>query len=148
MEAIRPRVGIDAPIAEVYDALATREGPTKWWTRQVTGEATTGGELAFFFGRPDPSAVMELVELTPNSRVVWRCVEGPDEWLDTMVTFDMKTEDDETVVVFTHDGWRKPVEFMHHCSTAWAYFLLSLKHGCEGGKATPFPDNELISSWG
>jgi hypothetical protein len=91
---------------------------------------------------------MELVELSPNDRVAWRCVDGPDEWKDTTLTFDLRDDGDESVVVFTHAGWREPVEFMHHCSTEWAYFLLSLKHGLEGGTATPWPDNEKISSWG
>jgi hypothetical protein len=30
-------------------------------------------------------------------------------------------------VLFKHQGWKEPVEFMHHCSTKWAVFLLSLK---------------------
>jgi hypothetical protein len=52
------------------------------------------------------------------------------------------------VVLFTHAGWREPVEFMHHCSTKWAYFLLGLKAGLEGGPATPYPEDMAISSWG
>jgi uncharacterized protein YndB with AHSA1/START domain len=148
MEEIRHRVGVKAPLGEVYGALATREGPTRWWTREVEGDATVGGELEFWFGRPEPSAVMQLVELVPHKRVVWRCVKGPDEWLDTTVTFDLRTDGDESIVLFSHAGWREPVEFMHHCSTAWGYYLMSLKHDLEGGVATPWPDNELISSWG
>ena len=91
---------------------------------------------------------MKIIELTPPRRVVWRCVDGPDEWKGTTLTFDLRADGDETVVVFTHAGWHEPVEFMHHCTTAWGYYLLSLKHGLEGAKATPWPDNELISSWG
>ena len=37
---------------------------------------------------------------------------------------------------------------MFHCSTKWAYFLLGLKASLEGGKATPFPGDLQISSWG
>ena len=37
---------------------------------------------------------------------------------------------------------------MHHCSTAWGYYLLSLKHALSGGKATPWPESEQVSSWG
>jgi hypothetical protein len=52
------------------------------------------------------------------------------------------------VLLFTHASWREPVEFMHHCSTKWAYFLLGLKAWLEGGEATPFSDDMNISSWG
>jgi uncharacterized protein YndB with AHSA1/START domain len=148
MEAIRHRVGIQAPISTVYNALATPQGVTQWWTREVTGESDVGANIAFHFGRPEPSAVMEIVELTPVKRVVWRCVQGPDEWLDTTITFDLRADGDETVVVFTHDGWREAVEFMHHCSTSWAYYLISLKHAVGGGVATPWPENERVSNWG
>ena len=32
---------------------------------------------------------MEVTELDPGQRVAWRCVQGPDEWVDTVVTFDL-----------------------------------------------------------
>jgi uncharacterized protein YndB with AHSA1/START domain len=147
VESIRHRVGIQAPIGEVYDAVATREGVAGWWTRDVQGESQPGGKLAFRFGRPEPSAVVEVTELHPPTRVEWRCLEGPEEWRDTMITFDLKANGDETTVLFTHAGW-EPVEFMHHCSTRWGYFLLGLKAGCEGGAATPWPDDTPASSWG
>ena len=51
------------------------------------------------------------------------------------------SNDDETVVLFTHADWREPVEFMAHCSARWAYFLLSLKSYLEIGKGTPFPED-------
>lgn len=148
MHDIRHRVGIDAPIGDVYNAVATRDGVATWWTRDVRGESRKGGTLEFFFGGPDASAVMEVTELTSPKKVQWRCINGPDEWKDTTITFDIKETDDETAVVFTHGGWREPVEFMNHCSTRWALFLMSLKAGLEGGTARPFPNDVLSDSWG
>jgi hypothetical protein len=37
---------------------------------------------------------------------------------------------------------------MHHCSTKWGYFMLSLKAGLEGGAYTAHPDDLKISTWG
>ena len=148
MPDIRHRVGINAPISEVYDAVATRDGLAKWWTRDVTGQSQPGGSLEFRFGGPDAAAVMEVTELSPQSRVQWRCVEGPDEWKNTTISYELEENGDETVVLFSHADWREPVEFMGHCSTKWAYFLLGLKSGLEDGKATPWPDDKPIDSWG
>jgi uncharacterized protein YndB with AHSA1/START domain len=148
MAAIRHRVGISAPQARVYEVVATREGLAGWWTRHVAGDSRVGSELKFFFGKPEPGAVMEVAELVPDQRVAWRCVQGPDEWVGTNLTFDLKQEAGETVVMFSHANWREPVEFMHHCSTKWAYFLLTLKAALEGGTFTPHPDDLKISSWG
>jgi uncharacterized protein YndB with AHSA1/START domain len=142
------RVGIAAPAAEVYERLSTIAGLETWWTRRVEGDPALGGTLDFFFGGPEPSAVMRVDDAQPNRAVRWRCVGGPDEWVGTDVEFDLTTEGDETVVMFRHAHWREPVAFMHHCATKWGYFLLSLKAGLEGDKSTPFPDDLKISSWG
>jgi uncharacterized protein YndB with AHSA1/START domain len=148
MPDIRHRVGINAPITEVYEAVATRDGVARWWTRDVDGEARLGGKLAFGFGGPTPAAVMEVTELKAPNLVQWQCIEGPDDWKDTTITFELTAGDKETAVLFAHSDWREPAEFMHHCSTKWAYFLLGLKSGLEGGSATPWPDDMLVSTWG
>jgi uncharacterized protein YndB with AHSA1/START domain len=148
MSDIRHRVGVQAPIDEVYDAVATREGLSHWWTSDVEGESRVGGALAFWFGRPDAVATMEVIESSRPGRVEWRCIQGPEEWVGTTISFDLRAEGEETVVLFAHAGWREPVEFLHHCTTAWGSYLLSLKRGLEGGTATPWPRNELVSSWG
>jgi len=148
MNDIRHRVGVATSAGKVYQALATRDGLSEWWTRDVRGESAAGHKLEFFFGGTEPAAVMEVTSLVPGRRVAWRCVAGADEWVGTTFTFDVHEADGETAIVFTNAGWREPSEFMHHCSTKWAYFLLTLRAGLQGGKATPFPDDEKISTWG
>jgi uncharacterized protein YndB with AHSA1/START domain len=151
MPSIRHRVGIAAPQTHVYDALATQAGLSAWWTRDVDGNPDRGGMLRFFFGGPEPAAVMEVIDLAPPQHVAWQCVQGPDEWVGTRLTFELKPAEDrdgETVLLFTHADWREPIEFMYHCSTKWAYFLLGLKAGLEGREAAPYPNDEPVSSWG
>jgi uncharacterized protein YndB with AHSA1/START domain len=135
MATIRHRIGIAAPAARVYEAFATKEGLASWWTPTVEGDANLGGTLRFYFGGPEPGAIMEVAELVPNQRVTWRCVAGAEEWIGTTITFDLTATGDETVVLFTHADWREPVEFMYDCNTQWAYFLLGLKAGLEGTQA-------------
>jgi uncharacterized protein YndB with AHSA1/START domain len=148
MTDIRHRVCISAPLADVYEAVATPKGVSGWWTRDgVRGEATEGSKLDIFFGdQAEPTAVMEITRLNPAGHVHWNCVEGPDDWVGTKLTFDLSTSgdetpDDETVVLFSHAGWRSPSDFMAHCSARWAYFLLSLKSLMETGTGTPVPED-------
>ena len=118
------------------------EGISEWWTRDgVRGESSEGSRLQFFFGQPEPAAVMEVSQLSPDGHVKWNCVDGPEEWVGTSITFDLAQKDVETVVMFTHADWREPAEFMAHCSARWAYFLLSLKGYLETGSGTPFPED-------
>ena len=142
MPDIRHRVVMTAPFEHVYEAVATAEGVGAWWTRDgVRGDAAVGGRLQFYFGQPEPAAVMEVTVLDPGGRVQWSCVDGADEWIGTTLTFDLTRDEDATVVLFSHADWREPTEFMAHCSARWAYFLLSLKAYLETGTGTPFPED-------
>ncbi len=142
MPDIRHRVVIAAPLDRVYEAVATTEGISEWWTRDgVRGESREGSDLRFFIGQPEPAAVMEVTRLSPDGHVNWNCIAGADEWVGTKLSFALTQTDDETVVLFTHADWRDPSEFMAHCSARWAYFLLSLKSYMETGKGTPFPED-------
>jgi hypothetical protein len=71
-------------------------------------------------------------------------IDGPEEWLGTQISFDLKQNREWTIVLFKHQGWREPVEFMHHCSTKWAVFLLSLKSLLETGEGTPWPNETKV----
>ncbi len=142
MVDIRHRVAITAPLEAVYTAVATPEGIEEWWTRDgVRGSGDVGARLEFYFGDPEPAATMEVTRSDPAGTVSWHCVAGAPEWVGTDVTFELRPTDGETVVLFSHSGWREWVEFMSHCSARWAYFLFSLKAYVETGKGTPFPDD-------
>jgi uncharacterized protein YndB with AHSA1/START domain len=141
MPDIRHRVVISAPLESVYQAVSTSEGISEWWTRNgVQGECVEGSKLEFYFGGPDPSAVMEVTRLNPEGSVHWNCIDGADEWIGTRQSFELSRQGDDTVMLFTHADWRSQSEFMAHCSARWAYFLLSIKSLMESGKGTPFPE--------
>ena len=146
MADILHRVGIIAPAAEVYTALTTAEGLAGWWTTDTEGEGDkVGGVLRFRFG---PGGFdMKVLELDPGKRVLWEVVEGPEEWVGTRVAWDLTQAGEYTVILFKHEGWKEPVEFMYHCSTKWATFLMSLKALNETGKGAPDPDDVKISDW-
>jgi len=151
MADILHRVGIKSSVNEVYKALATREGAAAWWTDNTKGESKVGGVLKFTFsagGAEIGGFDMKVLELQPARRVLWQVVEGPQEWIGTRISFDLKQSGDHAIVLFKHQGWKAPVEFMHHCSTKWATYLLSMKSLLEGGKGRPHPDDVHISARG
>ncbi len=150
MVDILHRVGIKASLNEVYKALATREGLAGWWTTGTQGDSKVGGALKFRFssdGKEIGGFDMKVLELEPGKRVLWRVVEGPAEWIGTKIGFELKQEGDYAVVLFKHEGWREAAEFMYHCGTKWAIFLMSLKSLVETGKGHPSPDDVQISNW-
>jgi len=78
--------------------------------------------------------------------VLWKVVDGPKEWVGTKISWDLRKEGERSIVMFKHEGWREPVEFMHHCSTKWAVFLMSLKSLVENGRGAPSPNDVKIDN--
>ena len=151
MVDILHRVGINAPGGEVYKALTTREGLAGWWTNNTQAENKVGGALHFRFnagGAEIGGFEMKALELQPAKRVLWQVVGGPEEWVGTRIGFELHQSGEHAIVLFKHQGWKEPVEFMHHCSTKWAMYLMSLKSLMETGKGTPNPNDAHISGDG
>jgi uncharacterized protein YndB with AHSA1/START domain len=146
MPDILHKVGIKSSSrADVYKALTTIEGLSAWWTSTTEGESKIGSVLRFRFG--NGGFDMKVLELDPARRVAWQVVDGPEEWVGTTVSFDLDQRDDWTIVLFKHQGWKQQVEFMHHCGTKWAVFLLSLKSLLETGAGAPWPNEIKLDSW-
>jgi uncharacterized protein YndB with AHSA1/START domain len=146
MVDILHRVGIKSSLHDVYGALTTREGLSGWWASDTQGEGgDVGGVIQFRFGAGGFDMLVR--DLQPAERVLWEVVDGPEEWIGTTVRWDLRQEDDHTIVLFRHEGWREPVEFMHHCSTKWAIFLMSLKSLIETGEGAPDPHDVKIDNW-
>ena len=146
MPDILHKVGIKSSSPDdVYKALATVAGLSGWWTSDTRGQSKVGGVVEFRFG--GGGFDMKVLELKASKRVIWQVVDGPEEWLGTKISFDLKQNAEWTVVLFKHQGWKAPVEFMYHCSTKWAVFLLSLKSLLETGKGAPWPNEIKLDSW-
>lgn len=150
MADILHKVGIKSSLDKVYKALSTREGVAGWWTNHTEGESKVGGVLRFRFldgGVEKGVITAKVLELHPATRVLWQVVDGPAEWIGTKIGFELKQEGEYIVVLFKHQGWKEPVEFMHHCSTKWAIFMMSLKSLVETGKGAPSPNDIKIDNW-
>ena len=145
MAEIRHRVGIRGGCEEIYRLLTTDEGLSKWWTTDTSGAGEPGSIIHFRFGDDGPR--FEVAELVVDRRVRWRHHgELPEDWMGTEVCFELipDEENKQTVVNFSHYNWRQADDFLAHCSTKWAVFLMSLKSTIENGRGQPFPDDVHI----
>jgi uncharacterized protein YndB with AHSA1/START domain len=146
MPDILHRIGIEASTPDnVYDALTTLDRLSGWWAENTAGDTSLGGviESRFAPGGFD----MRVAELDGGRRVRCDVGGGPAEWIGTSIHWDLRQDSDYTIVLFKHEGWREPAEFMYHCSTKWGTFLLSLKQLLETGHGAPDPQDVKISDW-
>lgn len=145
------RVGVRAPAARVYAALATASGVAGWWTTETSGVSEPGSTLELAFstragerlGRIDAL----VLALEPDACVRWRFTAGPEEWHGTEAVFRLSQESEFTIVRFAHRDWREASEFAAHCCTKWATFLMSLKAYVETGAGRPAPEDVWIGDW-
>ena len=142
MATIYHQVGIRAPVDKIFNAIATLEGVSGWWTL-TSGEPTLEGELTFSFGEHDVFAKVTAYE--KNKHVEWTVQGEEGEWLNTRICFDLDEKQDQVMVNFQHADWKEATEFLAHCSTKWAMFLLSLKKYVETGTGMSFPDDIHIN---
>lgn len=133
---------IHVPTTEVYKALTTAEGLSEVWTRELTVEEQVGAVHAFHFGDEDLTK-MQIVTLTPPTRIEWLCTESDPEWIGTTVSFELHERHDKTDIILRHQNWRELTDFYRFCNYNWAMFLYSLKSYCEHGVGLPYQDREF-----
>ena len=121
MADIVHRVQMKAARADVFAALAAKASSA----RNALAELRLDNVVA----------TMRVAEVEDGASVVWRCVDGPADWIGTDVAFDLAAEGEETVVRFRHRNWRETTDFMGHCSTRWAFLLFDVKARVETPEA-------------
>lgn len=140
MTDIYHRVGINASPEQIYSALTTNEGLSTWWTNDVSGAGGVGAIIQFRFNGGGPD--FKVIELIENTLVRWKHSGNvPEGWMDTEILFELDVEGEQTFVHFTHSNWKEPSNFLAHCSTKWAVFLISLKQAIETNQGSPFPND-------
>lgn len=143
MNEIIHQIGIKSKPDKIYQLLTTDKGLSQWWTHDTTGAGDVGSIIVFKFN--DIALPFEVTELVANKKVVWKhCGEMPESWMGTEIVFNLVEEENQTFVRFSHQNWKESSDFMAHCSTKWAVFLLSLKDAVEKGQGNPFPNDIQI----
>ena len=127
---------ISVPTAQVFNAITTVEGLSNWWTTQTTGDTNLNGEIQFDFG-DFKGPKMKVIEIIPNKKIVWECIES-DGWLGNTFTFLLDENEEKTRVRFSHDGWREQDDFYASCCFSWGRYLASLRQYCQTGNGEAF----------
>jgi uncharacterized protein YndB with AHSA1/START domain len=138
---INHQVGVKASPEEVYKALTETQKLAQWWTTDTRGSGAKIGDTLEFWFYGSFCQQFHVKDLKPAKRVAWKAPkgQGAGEWEETEVSFDLSTDEKQTLIQFRHSGWRDSTDFQGHCSMRWAVFLLSLKDVLERGKGRPIP---------
>jgi hypothetical protein len=146
MPEIMHLIKIRAAQDKVYQAVATPEGLRNWWTRDVALDPQVGGTGEFGFYGHRMVIKVKVAGLNPSGHVAWDSVSSTGGAFDgTAISFDLKSEDGITPLLFAHRGFKAGADNIASATTRWGFYLLSLKRYLETGKGMPNPeDTELI----
>ena len=147
MVEINHLVGIKGSLGEVYAAISTVNGLSRWWTADTSGSSELGGTIHFDFGSHGTQD-MKVTDLVPDALVRWVCTKHAapwNEWVGTEFTFALKEENGQVYLRFTQAKWKEVTDTLAYCTTKWAAYLLGLKELIESGAGRPFPNDLQIA---
>lgn len=97
-----------------------------WWSGEVTGETDRVGGRFTYRVPGVHECTMEVEELVPGERVVWRVLscrihflDPQDEWTGTRMRFDIARRGGRAEVRFTHVGLVPGLVCYRVCADAW-----------------------------
>ena len=125
-------IQIAARSEAIVPLVSTAAGLQRWWAADVT-ESEGAVDLGFF-----------------NRQTVYRLKAGPQEahraewsaetgleWSGTRLVFELHANGDNTLLRFTHAGWRSRTDFMISCNSTWGELMFRLKAEAEGHSVGP-----------
>lgn len=139
MPEIIEEFSIAAPVEKVWEAVSSTEGLKNWWTDDSMSESKLGGKAEFGFQNRTTVFTMETTLFDVNEFQEWRCLNGPDQWIGTNVSFELEPEDGRsTHVRFEHRNLRPDDEEYTKTKETWSKILVGLKDYVEGKNPGPF----------
>ncbi|RYH66142.1 MAG: SRPBCC domain-containing protein [Alcaligenaceae bacterium] len=147
MPVIRHEVWIDAPRERVYECLGSVDGVSRWWDTQIERITPRGPAWEHSPGPAHGVVQMLVLAREPGRMLQWQCISAHDastpasEWTGTTITFALGERASsaaasggwarqipvQTVLSFTHQGWKEGARFFAFCNTAWGTVLQQLK---------------------
>jgi len=132
METIYHQILIKSTPEAVFKSITTQEGISKWWLADCTVKPELGFINEFRY-QGLVNNKMKVIDLRPNQRVEWECVQSDPQWIGTHVIFEISMHHNLVKLNFKHTNWEEQTEFFGTCNFHWARHLTMLRDYCETG---------------
>ncbi len=128
---------IKAPLEEVFKAVSTPAGLDAWWTLTSLGKAARGEVYELGFG-PEYDWRASVSKCTPYSEFELKITHAQDDWLNTVIGFQLKEKNGAAEVLFYHKGWPENNDHYRISSYCWAMYLRLMKRYVENGEVVEY----------
>jgi len=115
-----------------------------WWAKNFKGSAEKlYDKFSVHFG--ETFVEFQISEFIPNKKVVWKVIDcnlhwikTKKEWNNTEVVFEISSENDKSLIDFTHIGLVPGIECYEDCEVGWTGHITgSLVNLINEGKGIP-----------
>lgn len=134
-------ITIDASPAEVWEAITTSQGLTRWFPLQAEVEPGKGGSISISWG-PPWEGTAPITAWEPTKHFQWTeqvAMSGDDEPRPVVVDFYLERDGNRTQVrlvqsgMGTEENWD---DYLESISTGWKFELQGLRHYLENHRGT------------
>lgn len=130
---------INVSIKEVFDAVSQPMYLDNWWTLKSSGTPELGVEYNLNFTEEyDWYCKVSKVELNKSFHL--SMTKSDKDWNPTTFGFDLKSNENGTLLNFSHVNWPEANHHFKHSSFCWAMLLNGLKNYLEKGVVIPFEE--------
>ncbi|KOX18808.1 ATPase [Saccharothrix sp. NRRL B-16348] len=127
------------------EAFAAVVDPRGWWSEHIDGATAEVGDQFTYYYMNDHRCTVELTEVVPGRRVVWRVLDNffsftadRTEWTGTDIVFDISETPEGSRLRFTHVGLVPEYECFDLCTKSWGFYVaVSLRELITTGKGRP-----------
>jgi hypothetical protein len=114
---------------DVFNAIT--EVP-KWWNSEdFEGNSTKLNDEFIIYHPSQHYSKQRLIEVIPDKKIVWLVAESKlywlendkEEWTNTKMIFDITTQDEKTILHFTHEGLVPEKECYAMCEKGWTMII-------------------------
>jgi len=128
---------VNAPIEQVFNAVAVPDGLNQWWTLSSSGQPATGTTYELYFAE-DYDWRATVIKAEPPFYLELEMTNATPDWQGTRVIFSLKEKDGGTSVSFSHLGWPANNEHFRTSSFCWAMYLRIMKRYVEFGETVKY----------
>lgn len=130
---------VNAPVSDVFNAVATPQGLDAWWTKKSSGIPAAGNSYELFFSREyDWRAV--VTNVSANELFELRFTVADSDWTGTVLCFSVTPSAGGTQLEFSHTGWPENNEHFRISSFCWAMYLRLLNRWVEYGEKVEYEE--------
>ena len=143
MADVLHQAGIKTTREQAFTALTETKGLQSWWSEHSQIEPHVGSLATVSFYNNMVTFKLRVVELVPNTKVVWAVEGGPPDWANTTITWSLSDHEGQTMLHLAHRGFASTEGNFAAVNYNWGWYVTSLKFYLEKGKGMPHTDADL-----